>query len=482
MTLFPIQSKQCCSLSKEMISLILVFFCSPLHAIDSKNEGDKEQSKHSTQRESLEPKDDEQGFSDSLLDKQKPGSYVDYLTQWVPERRSDQTRTSRGHILTPAIANIPGLGFFYGLIGGLFNIFGSESDVFSYLFWGQVKGKGLGIVEMPAPWTEKLTFNLFYNIYDQANFGIHKRTIFSSDQDVINKKLAYYRLILAQMNYRLLDRRLQLNAGVNSQVEEIDGYYDHQGHKFSHHTSRIGPNYNLSFGVIGDLSDDRSDPRKGLIFEAFRYERQHLGSIHADYYNIDYNLLYHVPVFTHSTWVFNAYRSDSSVRLQGSRSKDAIKESLDLNCDDFVEAADKERCQYYENHMIEDKILENTYGTSLPIGGTQRLQAYQTNRFQGAHSQTFGSELRVNLTQEFSPFNIGILSGIRTGVQIAAFYEKGIAVDQRSLLADLSLYKPSYGGGIRFLLASGFVIRLDLAMGDEGRQPIIIFQYPWNVF
>jgi hypothetical protein len=38
------------------------------------------------------------------------------------------------------------------------------------------------------------------------------------------------------------------------------------------------------------------------------------------------------------------------------------------------------------------------------------------------------------------------------------------------------------GSGVRFILASGFVVRLDLATGSEGTQPTLIFQYPWAVF
>ena len=35
----------------------------------------------------------------------------------VPPRRRAKEQTTPGHVLTPAVANIPGVGFTYGLLG-----------------------------------------------------------------------------------------------------------------------------------------------------------------------------------------------------------------------------------------------------------------------------------------------------------------------------------------------------------------------------
>ena len=69
-----------------------------------------------------------------------------------------------------------------------------------------------------------------------------------------------------------------------------------------------------------------------------------------------------------------------------------------------------------------------------------------------------------------------------SGVQLALFGEGGTVADHESELTQTADYRYSYGGGVRFILASGFVVRLDLATGDEGVQPTLIFQYPWSVF
>ena len=399
---------------------------------------------------------------------------------WLPNRRQDQSRTSTGHILTPAAANIPGFGFFYGLIGGLFNVLGSESDVFSYRFWGEISGGGLGIVDTPLL-DHRLTLNVFYNVFNQAAIETHRRTIHSSPDDAIYQHFNFYEVTLGQLNYRFFDRRLQLNLGINRQRQNIEGLYDLEGKKISPNSSDSDKRFSFSGGVIADFTDDRSDPREGAILEAFRYDKPDPGKEEAYHYNMDYNVLYHIPFLSHSTWVFNFYRSDSVLIRKGNLDPETVRSNLGLKCEE-LNGTEAEKCLYHEANLLSDQLAANRHGTSVPIGGTQRLQAYPTNRFVGAHTQTFGTEARINLTQEFSPFNIGILSGIRTGVQFAFFYEKGIATDKKSELTQVDQYKPSYGGGIRFILASGFIVRMDLATGPEGNQPVLIFQYPWNVF
>ena len=65
-------------------------------------------------------------------------------------------------------------------------------------------------------------------------------------------------------------------------------------------------------------------------------------------------------------------------------------------------------------------------------------------------------------------------------VRRAFFGEGGTVAD---LVDELYTdWRYSYGTGVRFILASGFVVRLDVATGSEGSQPTLIFQYPWSVF
>ena len=69
--------------------------------------------------------------------------------------------------------------------------------------------------------------------------------------------------------------------------------------------------------------------------------------------------------------------------------------------------------------------------------------------------------------------------GVRTGIQLAAFVEKGMVADHfDDLFKD---GRSSYGIGARLVL-SGVIIRLDLAQGNEGFKSQLFITYPWGMF
>ncbi|MCB9229584.1 MAG: hypothetical protein H6618_08230 [Deltaproteobacteria bacterium] len=399
----------------------------------------------------------------------------------IPPRRTEQAKTSGGHILTPAAARIPGIGFFYGGIGGIFNLLRTETDLFAYRFWGDMSGGGLGLTDIMLN-QDSLSLNLFYNIFDRASVEVYPRGMDSSREDRLIRHLTFFDASLAQLNWRILDRRLQFNIGINRQREQIRSYSDQQYHNILPGLGKSSESINLSYGSILDLSDDRSDPHKGAILEVFRYDKPRPDTREAWFYTLDYNATFYIPVLSYSTLVFNAYRSDAIVRGRGEESPESVSKSLGIDCEELSGSDKQQQCRLHEERQITDKISERGHGTAIPLGGTQRMQAFPTNRFYGAHSQSFGTEFRLNLTRELSPFNIGILSGIRTGLQLAAFCETGTVADASPDLLKQKRYRSSCGGGVRLLLASGFVIRGDIAHGSEGQQFILIFQYPWNVF
>lgn len=88
-----------------------------------------------------------------------------------------------------------------------------------------------------------------------------------------------------------------------------------------------------------------------------------------------------------------------------------------------------------------------------------------------------GTEVRWNLTDEVTPFNIYIMKDIRTAVQLAFFYEVGTVSDGALWVETRS----SGGAGLRIVTGSGLVYRLDLSAGQEGFQPSVFFQYPWEL-
>lgn len=397
----------------------------------------------------------------------------------IPERRKEQKQTTPGHILTPAAANIPGIGFTYGILGSYFNIAESETDFLAFRFWGDLAGIGLGVLDVPLG-TDMLTLNLFGNDFDRAGIESHRRGIDSDPDDRKIIELSSFSVLYGQLNLRLFERRWQLLYAMNQQKSKLDAIRDKDGELIAQGDGALSKSVNRSVGTFIDLADDRSDPRKGAQLEIYRYDKPSTDSKEADFYTMEYNGLGYVPIGNYSTWVFNLYRADAVVTRPGETDPDKVKENIGFNCDASTDPAAREECQRVEEEFTTEQISANRHGTGASLGGTQRLRSYVTNRYYAAHALAAGTEFRWNLTEEFTPFNIFIASGVRTGVQLAFFAEGGTVSD---LVEDLTKdWRYSYGSGVRFILASGFVLRLDLASGSEGTQPTLIFQYPWSVF
>jgi hypothetical protein len=129
--------------------------------------------------------------------------------------------------------------------------------------------------------------------------------------------------------------------------------------------------------------------------------------------------------------------------------------------------------------VIDNTIANNTYGTATSLGGFSRLRSYSQGRYKGAHTVFYGTEIRWNLTDERTPFDIFVMKDVRTSIQISLFYETGSTADIRSELGDIM--RDSYGFGLRVVTASGVVFRGDLAFGREGFEPQIFIGYPWEI-
>jgi len=156
-----------------------------------------------------------------------------------------------------------------------------------------------------------------------------------------------------------------------------------------------------------------------------------------------------------------------------------LQQSAGLNCASRPTVPEQKACEATEASYINSLIAQNQYGRATTLGGTQRLRSYSNGRFYAGQSLFYGLEYRVNFAREHTPFNYYIAKGVRTGMQLSFFYERGSVADHKSDL--LSDYRDSYGVGFRLLL-SGVVVRADYANGSEGSEFILFFDYPWSMF
>jgi hypothetical protein len=119
--------------------------------------------------------------------------------------------------------------------------------------------------------------------------------------------------------------------------------------------------------------------------------------------------------------------------------------------------------------VIDNMIANNRYGTATSLGGFSRLRGYPQSRFRGAHTLFYGTEIRWNLTDERTPFDIFVMKDVRTSVQVSLFYETGSTADARSEVGDIM--RDSYGTGLRVVTASGLCSALT-DLGEESTRDL----------
>lgn len=389
----------------------------------------------------------------------------------VVERRKDQFGRDFAYYLYPIVGEIPGLGKAAGFGASVLNLGEGDTDFTGYYVRGDFKATGAALLDYHVL-PQRLIFDIGYNDYLVAPVS-YNRGIASDPLDVIHPKVegSY---VLGQMTLTFDQRRYEMFVRLLSGRDRLIGVLDKNGQAFANVDTSWKNGDTVSVGGSLDLTDDRLDPRRGVRFElASRLPNNYGGPDASQYYVNDYNLTGYLPVREWDTLVFNVFHSHAYVTREGLTDYTLLQQRYGLNCGtDPV-------CVSAETKLLSGMQANNRHGTASPLGGTQRLRSYDNYRFYAGQALSYGVEYRWNLTDERTPFNIYVAKGVRTGIQLAAFVERGMVADRFS-----DLFKDgrnSYGVGARLVL-SGVVIRFDLARGNEGTQSQLFITYPWSMF
>jgi len=393
----------------------------------------------------------------------------------IANRRKEQFQKSYAYALFPYPYSLPGIGKGIGLVGGMMNIAETYTDAYGMIFTGEVKGASFGVADIHLiPKTLIL----------DTGFGtVSAATIQSYGQRGMNTDKNDYRLIeMGDMEYyggrmtaTFLERRFEVYGAIYEGGGKLKSIRDKDGNVIieAENPSRERGRTTI-VGTRVDLTDDYGDPRRGIRFDVTR-SMSPPRDTGPDYYVMDYNTTGYIPLGRRSTWAFNYFRSDAVVRQQGETDRAKIEDRLDWHCSTLTDPEKQRFC----NEVIDNTIANNTYGTATSLGGFSRLRSYSQGRYKGAHTLFYGTEIRWNLTDERTPFDIFVMKDVRTSVQISLFYETGSTTDVRSELGDIM--RDSYGFGLRVVTASGIVFRGDFAFGREGFEPEIFIGYPWEI-
>lgn len=394
---------------------------------------------------------------------------------FFPDRRRPQFQNEPGHVLVPYLFNLPGIGSGYGFLGAASNVGGSYTDISGTLFGGDVSGQAAAIDSIHII-PRKLILDIGgAHLSRVAIQSYNQRGMASGKNDYSVAVFGDAVIGGSRLAATFLDRRFEIYLGTYGVSSRLKSLSDRQGDTII--DAEGAPKSRAStavFGTLFDVTDDSFDPRRGGRLDLSLWRTLPQGS-GPDFYFVDYSATAYVPVGSRSTWAINYFRSDAHVLKEGDTDPAAVEQELGLDCGSITDPEEQTQC----NQFVESTVAENRYGTATALGGLSRLRSYSEGRYRGAHAQFLGTELRWNLTDEYKPFNIYIMKDIRTAVQIALFYEIGTVADR---LGDLrSITRSSYGTGIRLVTASGIVYRFDLATGQEGFEPSIFFQYPWEL-
>jgi len=390
----------------------------------------------------------------------------------VPDRRKEQFPGESAFYVIPFPYVYPGIGS--GILGmvNFSNIGGSRADVTGGVITGDVSGQFLFLGE---------AFIIPNYVYIGGGFqNINRVTVQNYDQRGMDSDKDEFTYIEAtelnskelQVNLTLWERRIELFQYQNTQTITVPRIYDSEGNLIADLSEPYHQESKTTIaGAILDLTDDHQDPRAGLRLKWNRIDQPRQNQYSPDFYTVNQTAEAYVPLGKLSTWAFHYMRSDAVVTDPGPTDDATLLQLIGLECNGDA------LCQETQAKLLEQFRNQNQNGTSQSLGGLDQLRSYGQQRFQGAHTLYYSSELRLNLTEEFTPFDYWIWSDTRTGVQLALFYETGSVSETKETLGDET--RSSYGGGLRMVTGSGFVYRIDVASGDEGTVPIIWFFYPW---
>lgn len=389
------------------------------------------------------------------------------------DRRKDQFSTDFGYALFPYPYSLPGIGTGLGIVGGAMNIDGTHTDAYGMAFGGDITGLALGVADVHViPKTLILDTGLS-SISAATIQSYSSRGMNTNKHDYSNIELGDMTYYGSRMTATFLERRFELYGAYYQGSSQLKSIRDQDGNIIVETQSATSRGHITILGTRVDLTDDYADPRRGMRLDIGRFltPPQDAG---PDFYIQDISATGYIPLGRRSTWAFNYFRSDAHVKRQGETRLVEVEKKY--KCDTL--AVGSKELQFCED-VAKNEVANNTYGTASSLGGFSRLRSYSSGRYSGAHTLFYGSEIRWNLTDESTPYDIFIMKDVRTAWQVALYYEIGSVADLRSEVGDI--WRSSTGIGLRMVTASGVVFRADVATGREGVSPSIFIGYPWEL-
>lgn len=394
-----------------------------------------------------------------------------------PNRRRNQFATDAGHFFYPMVADVPGMGTSYGVGGTAVNIFKTDIDVTGFYLKGDFDAIGTAVLNYHLVPKFLILDGAYYKF--RAATQVFERGIDSNKDEYISPETEGDAKV-GQATITLFQRKFEIYTRIASSDYRVNKVISSTGEKFENLDREEKTFLRYAYGAKIDLTDDKVDPRNGLRIESEMTGTNASEEDVSSYNKLDTNMTTYLPVGASSTLSFNIYNSRSIIKKRASTDETYLRSKIGLSCEKILDARLNAQCLDAENKLINDRIAKNEYGEASSLGGTQRLRSFPNGRFIAGNALFFGSEFRLNLTDEKTFMDYYILKGVRTNIQLAFFAETGTVVERANNYFKNN-WKHSYGAGVR-LCFSGVVLRFDGGIGNEGFQAQMFLDYPWNLY
>ena len=398
-----------------------------------------------------------------------------------PDRRQDQFGMIPGYLVVPAPYVYPGLGKGWMLIGYGGNILETNVDAYLVAISGDAEGY-IGSVEEIFVIPKNLYLSGMHlnikkyglNMYGSRGMESEKDdfNIFVGDKYILNK---------LETTLSLMERRIEFSLYSQNQTGRTIEIRDSKGENPQTIPNAIVFKGQRNGAVLHlDWTDDLKDPREGFRLKTTSDFVAAVDTGSPEYNIFSYGLTFYQPILENSTWAFHYFRSDAFVKTKGNLNLKSILISSGLT------ETQADTCILYPTitgcaaqiSKSQNTIKANKNGSTHPLGGQDILRSYPNGRYQAAHTQFYGTELRWNFNTSKDIVDLIFFSDIMEALQATFFWEQGSVAEENSELGKIN--RSSYGTGVRLIGGSGNVYRFEASTGNEGPEILLIFQYPWS--
>ncbi|MFL2738194.1 MAG: hypothetical protein ACJ0DJ_05375 [bacterium] len=411
---------------------------------------------------------------------------VDLVNAFEIDRRREQFNKQYGQLFVPLPYSLPGLGTGLLFIGNFGNIADTTTDFAAI--------GGIGDAEFIFTFLDELFLasDLLYLQYLRAHgFKFALQQYSSRGMDTSKNDFKYgignsWDLDAPTLKLTFFDRMLEIGLGYNKQSGKFQKFVapdEEDPTKQGETVATFDPGLEINIANKIELSaridytDDYKDPRKGIRNSLFVDRQTAKTSSEPSFDVITNDLQIYIPILEKSTIVFDLQISDAYVSQKGETNLDVLKIKNGYNL--CVYAPDPPACEANATNLANTELAINSNGTSLPLGGGDRLRSFPEGRFQGAHTIYYAAEFRWNYSSSGGEkLDLFFIQDLVEELQVALFFEQGSISETKSELG--KTVKTSFGTGFRFLSGSGNLYRADFATGNEGPNFSVIIQYPWT--